>query len=231
MRLLAIGDIHGCYQALKTLAVEIPIEPDDMVVVLGDYVDRGSGSARVLDWVIERHRARRLIPLMGNHELMMLAARDDQKRLANWMSNGGDATLRSNVPPTGLATIDDVPAAHWQFLEDDCLPNYQMERHFFVHANVYPHYPLEDQPDSMLYWEHLDEWSAPHESGKVMICGHTPQRSGIPLNLGHAVCIDTEAHAGGWLTCLDVLTSGYWQANEQGQFRKRQLSAPPCDPI
>lgn len=223
MRLLAIGDIHGCYNALSTLEKQVPIAPEDMVVTVGDYIDRGPSSAQVLDWLIERYSAGRLIPLLGNHELMMLAARDGGARFDNWIFNGGDATLQSYDSATERGTLANIPAAHWQFLENDCRPYYETETHFFVHANAYSNDPLEEQPDHMLYWEHLDEWSVPHESGKIMICGHTPQRTGIPLNLGHALCIDTHAYAGGWLTCLDVAAGRYWQANEQGETRSRLL--------
>jgi serine/threonine protein phosphatase 1 len=95
--------------------------------------------------------------------------------------------------------------------------------HIFVHANLYADAALEDQPDFMLYWEKFDPAQGPHESGKIMVCGHTPQRSGVPVNVGHSVCIDTKAHGGGWLTCLDVASGRYWQANEQGETRSDWL--------
>lgn len=47
-----------------------------------------------------------------------------------------------------------------------------------------------------------------------MICGHTSQRSGRPVNLGHTICIDTYAHGGGWLTCLDARSGRLWRARE-----------------
>ena len=84
-----------------------------------------------------------------------------------------------------------------------CSAYYETKTHFFVHANAYSDISLDDQPDLMLYWEQFND-SEPRESGKIMICGHTPQRGGVPRNIGHAVCIDTWAHGGGWLTCLDV---------------------------
>ena len=56
-----------------------------------------------------------------------------------------------------------------------------------------------------------------------MICGHTEQRSGLPLCLEQAVCIDTWAYGGGWLTCLDVIGGEYWQANELGETRARKF--------
>jgi serine/threonine protein phosphatase 1 len=78
----------------------------------------------------------------------------------------------------------------------------------------------------MLYWEQFIDPPA-HESGKVMVCGHTPQKTGLPLSVGHAVCIDTWSYGAGWLTCLDVTTDRVWQANEQGQTRTFWLDAPP----
>jgi serine/threonine protein phosphatase 1 len=56
-----------------------------------------------------------------------------------------------------------------------------------------------------------------------MVCGHTQQRSGVPLNVGHAVCLDTWAYGGGWLTCLDVTTGAVWQANQRGERRTAHI--------
>ena len=115
--------------------------------------------------------------------------------------------------------LTDIPQAHWDFLENHLRDYYETDRHLFVHANLYPDLPLDEQPEYVLFWEHIDEWTPPHQSGKTMICGHTSQKTGEVLNLGHAVCIDTSACKGGWLTCLDVETGDYWQANEQGETR------------
>ena len=72
------------------------------------------------------------------------------------------------------------------------------------------------------WWEQFKD-PEPHESGKIMVCGHTAQKSGRPCSVGHAVCIDTWAHGRGWLTCLDVGSGMYWQANQQGETRKGWL--------
>ena len=52
MRTLAVGDIHGCYAALTTLAALVPFRPTDTLITLGDYVDRGPDSFAVLDWLM-----------------------------------------------------------------------------------------------------------------------------------------------------------------------------------
>jgi serine/threonine protein phosphatase 1 len=219
MRHLAVGDIHGCFQALTTLAKFVPFRPEqDALITLGDYIDRGPGSCAVIDWLIDYRRRGKLIALRGNHELMMLAAREDDEHLREWLVCGGDAALRSYSPLPGEGQLVDVPDTHWEFLEKHTRGWFETSSHFFVHANALPDHPLAEQPDYMLYWETFDN-PPPHESGKVMVCGHTPQKSGRPKSIGHAVCIDTWAYGKGWLTCLDVASGRYWQANQAGQTR------------
>ncbi len=224
MRILAIGDIHGCFTALTALENYVPFSRGDRLVTLGDYVDRGPDSRAVIEWLIARKMNGTLIPLRGNHELMMCAARKTDRRYDEWVSCGGTAALKSYSRSRNGGELQDVPTSHWKFMERDCRPFYETKTHFFVHANAYPDIPLNEQPDYMLYWEQFNN-PPPHESGGIMVCGHTPQRDGLPRNIGHAVCIDTRAHAGGWLTCLDVESGKYWQANEQRQTRSGFLDA------
>jgi serine/threonine protein phosphatase 1 len=187
------------------------------VIALGDYVDRGPDSRGVIDFLIALSVRCKLITLRGNHEIMMLRAQDDRSALVEWTASGGDRTLNSYA----ATSFSDIPETHWDFL-NATLPFYETERDFFVHANALPDMPLEDQPDYMLYWEFIGD-PPPHESGKRMICGHTSQKSGDPLNFGHAVCIDTYAHGGGWLTCLETKSDLYWQASQRGVVRRGML--------
>ena len=219
MRLLAIGDIHGCFRSLSTLIEAVELMPDDTLVTLGDYVNRGPNTHAVIDWLIHRSQIGHLVPLKGNHEMMMLNARRSEEAFEFWLDTGGKQTLASYSHFDDDGRLADVPESHWDFLENELRNYYETARHFFVHANAYPDLPLHEQPEYKLFWEFIDESPPPHFSGKTMICGHTSQKSGEPLNLGHAVCIDTAACKGGWLTCLDVNTGEYWQANEAGEVR------------
>jgi serine/threonine protein phosphatase 1 len=221
--LLAVGDIHGCLAALETLAATVPFAAEDLLVTLGDYVDRGPDSRAVVDWVIERWRLGTLIPLRGNHELVMLDARLSPNLRDSWLSFGGDATLASYAPPGKPGSLEDVPAEHWEFFERGCRDYYETDTHFFVHANADPRLPLEKQSQQMLYWEKFNN-PQPHTSGKIMVCGHTSQKSGMPKNIGHAVCIDTWAYGDGWLTCLDIATGRFWQANQKRESRRGRLA-------
>lgn len=221
MRILAIGDIHGCSTAFDTLMGMINIKPDDLIITLGDYVDRGPDSKGVIDRLISLHNQGQLIPLRGNHEIMMLAARSHPEGLDNWKICGGKETLLSyQVSSRKKPQIQDIPVQHWQFIEQTCLDYWEEETHFFVHANVDSDLPLCQQSDHDLFWEKF--YSAkPHYSGKIMVCGHTSQRSGKPINFGYAICIDTRVYSSkGWLTCLDVNTGQIWQASQQGKQRQ-----------
>lgn len=215
MRILAIGDVHGCRVALEEMAGLVRFSKDDIIIPLGDYVDRGPDSKGVIDFLIDLKRQfPKVHCLRGNHEIMMERARDDEFEARSWKGFGGKEALQSY----DTDSLEDIPESHWSFIAD-LLPYYETDDYFFVHANAYPEVALIDQPDYMLYWDHIFETPAKHESGKTMICGHTSQKSGVPLNFGHAVCIDTFAYGGGWLTCLDVLTGCYWQTNEKREHR------------
>ena len=222
MRHLAVGDIHGCFKALTTLAAFVPFTPDDVVITLGDYVNRGPDTCAVLDWLIAYASRNELVPLRGNHEVMMLEARESDQALSEWLKCGGDATLASYSPFDDPGRLVDIPDSHWDFLEQQTRASFEIDSHFFVYANAYPDYPLQKQPDLMLFWESFND-PPPHESGKIMVCGHTSQKSGRPKNIGHAVCIDTWACGKGWLTCLDVGSGKYWQANQRGETRLSYL--------
>jgi serine/threonine protein phosphatase 1 len=217
MRLFAIGDIHGCADALRRLDLELAFGPADTVVTLGDYVNRGPDSRAVIEHLLELRSRCRLVTLRGNHEVMMLRARDDRPFFSKWLTYGGVETLASY----GAVTLDDIPSAHWDFIEST-ISYHEEVQDFFVHANVVPDLPLAEQPEKTLFWAHFGT-PQPHVSGRRMICGHTAQKSGGPLDCGHAVCIDTYAYGGGWLTCLDVVTNAYWQASQQGDLRHDTL--------
>lgn len=219
MRTLAIGDIHGCSTALRTLARLVGLRPDDQLITLGDYVDKGPDTAGVLDWLTRRadRNPGSLIALRGNHDQMMLDARRDAAAFADWWQNHGDETLDSYPPSRTGDPLDAVPARHWRFLESTRL-YFEQDEHFYVHGNVNHLLPLKKQSVESLLWDKFYD-PEPHYSGKTMVAGHTSQKTGEVLDLGHAICIDTWACGQGWLTCLEPATGRYWQATQAGQTR------------
>ena len=217
-RLLAIGDIHGCLPALETLLAAIEPQPQDTLVLLGDYVDRGPQSRGVIERLLALERQCRMVPLLGNHDEMMLNVCTGQTQLfVDWLLFGGNATLESYA----TTRPEDIPAAHLEFLRG-CRLCYESPHHFYVHANYRAELPLDAQPRDTMLWESLKVCQpGPHCSGKTAIVGHTSQKNGEILDLGYLKCIDTWCYGEGWLTALDIQNGQVWQMDKNGHARDR----------
>ena len=224
MRTLAIGDIHGYLSSLEHLINSLNVQPDDRVIFLGDYVDRGPASAGVLDFLLQfKMQYPNTICLRGNHEILMADAFMGMNEYKMWYSVGGAQTLESyRTPEIKLPHITHIPEEHYHFITQQLIDVYETETEIFVHANLEADVPLEAQAEIFLFWEFL-RGPVTHISGKRMICGHTNQKSGKPLAFPSTVCIDTSVYTTGWLTCLHVEENKYYQANVTGQLRSDYL--------
>lgn len=211
-RLLAIGDIHGHSLALRRIVEALQPTQRDTVVMLGDYVNRGPDSRGVIETLLKLKERCHLVPLMGNHEEMMLDSRHDIHAENRWRHDGGDSTLFSFGDDLSLANI---PLAHWEFLET-CQPGYESDEFLFVHANYSWYLPLDRQSSADLRWISIEE-SEPraHISGKTVILGHTP---GPVRDYGFCRCIDAGCGLGGFLTAMDVHTRQCWHVSETGEL-------------
>jgi serine/threonine protein phosphatase 1 len=218
-RTIAIGDIHGCSVPLVALLRVIAPRSEDVIVTLGDVIDRGPDSRGVIDQLLTLETKCHLVPLLGNHEEMLFAAFQGESDLRYWRRFGGDTALASY----GASHPKQLPYDHIEFLKR-CRRFHETDTHIFVHANYWPNRPMPEQSSTTLFWEHLQPGSvARHCSGKKVVVGHTPQMSGHILDLGPVVCIDTGCGGGGWLTALEVATGRFWQANESGAVREGKL--------
>lgn len=211
-RIFAIGDVHGCRDALAALLELVAPKPDDTIVMLGDYVDRGPDSSGVIDLMLEWRKRQTMIFLRGNHEVMMLNSRTSSEQLHFWRECGGAQTMDSYG-----GSLAQVPSHHWDFLSAT-RSFFETERFFFVHANYVYDMPLDEQPPLYLYWEHLrTELPAPHENGKTAFVGHTPQKDGMPGDYKHVIAVDTFCVGGGNLTAIECDTLDCYQVDRDGE--------------
>jgi serine/threonine protein phosphatase 1 len=202
----AIGDIHGQLVMLEpALAYLLKIlRPNDAVIFLGDYIDRGEQSADVLTRLIQfkkQHPA--TVFLRGNHEDMFLRAQQgDRRREELWLLNGGFATLKS----LGLDGDKDWKrkAPKWvlDFLNATEIA-VKSERYHFVHAGILPEgmdSGIERDLDYRMWVrEPFLRWGV--SPGRVVVFGHTPQADHRPLIQSDKIGLDTGAsQAGGRLS-------------------------------
>ena len=215
-RTLAIGDIHGCAAALKSLIAALKLNANDTVVMLGDAIDRGPDSKGVIDQLLELKQSCNLVPILGNHEQMLLDSVDGNMPLQDWLIHGGAETLDSYGKNAALGAI---PNSHIGFIRS-WGDYYETESQFFAHGNYDSDIALNEQFWEDLRWRSL-KFGMPgiHQSGKIAILGHTANKQGEILDEGHLICIDTYCHGGGWLTALEPATGQIWQVDREGKLR------------
>jgi len=212
-RLLCIGDIHGCATELDRLITAVDPRPDDRLVFLGDYVDRGSASAETLALLCELAR---VLPdtifLRGNHEEMFLdfLGLDGANKEA-FFRNGGAQTLRSygwgslERPPTREQARALVPDAHVAFLGRLAL-RHEADGFAFVHAGVRAGVRLAAQHREDLLWIREEFLLFDHGLDETVVFGHTPYRD-VWFGDARKIGLDTGCVYGGRLSCID-LTQG-----------------------
>ena len=223
----AIGDVHGCLDELLSLERQIvddsrSIQGEKIIVMLGDYVDRGPDSAGVIDHLLARppENFRRLC-LMGNHEVMLREFLRRPHPHSNWLDTGGRETLQSyGISSHGLQAARTsqlamlikahVPDDHIEFL-DGLAWTLQTPGWLFVHAGIRPGIPLHAQNPDDLFWIRdefyniVDQEERDQREFRV-VHGHTPARD--PVISPARICIDTGAYATGCLTALKITPDG-----------------------
>lgn len=199
-----VGDVHGClYTFLKLLERWNPRE--EILIQLGDLVDRGNHSPEVLRLVTELQPNFRneTVFLKGNHELMVQEYLSDPITGKNWLYNGGSKTL-AQFDQRG---IDLDHYSNWILN----LPLFWESEHIFVsHAGISGFAPLDDprHPDGLL-WNRKPL----RDIGRLQIIGHTPRWNGEPqfFRESKAWNIDTCAYGGICLTAIRLTGDGQFK--------------------
>lgn len=177
----AVADIHGRFDLLEQAIVRIEESSHSggKVVFLGDYIDRGPDSAKVIARLMvgpDDPSRWSWLCLKGNHEDMMVGCLQSPNDLPWWINNGGGATLASfggTVPREVRDWCDERPTWH-----DD-------GKRVFVHAGVEPKRPMDAQGEAVLLWMRYEPRNADIQMpGRHIIHGHTPERDGPKLYEG-----------------------------------------------
>ncbi len=186
---------------LKAIA---PVE-GDIVVFVGDYIDRGAGSREVIELLLEFQQGKaEAVFLKGNHEDMMLSFIGLPGHYGeSFLFNGGVQTLASYglVGDEGGTVGEMLPAAHRHFLLN-LKDNYLRPPYFFVHAGILPGVPLDEQNPEDLLWIRQEFIFNPHQCGVTVVFGHTPLRT-VMMDLPYKIGIDTGLVYGGKLSCIE----------------------------
>ena len=224
-RVLAVGDIHGMYEKLIMLMEKIQFDPEeDLLVFLGDYIDRGPDSVKCLQYVYDLQHSfpDSVICLLGNHEVMMSSYLMQKRGSYNsligdyadsWLENGGFQTLQQ------LNGLDEDKREELVGWSTNLPIKFTYQEYFFCHAGIDPDVPLTAQTEFDMLWRRQQWWDH-YKGAETIVVGHTPvqkvkkrARFAKPLFLpNNIIMCDTGAYmTGGKLTCVDVLGRKVWQ--------------------
>jgi predicted phosphodiesterase len=196
-RLIAIGDIHGCHAEFAELLDRLSLARDDRIILLGDLINRGPDSLKVLDLA----RSTKALALLGNHEL----------RLLNYRRTNDRDYLKENDE----MTFAELRPEDWTYIESMLLTYEVPELNtVFVHGGFLPGMPWQKQAASVVtriqvidsegrprkradfpdapFW--ADLWNGP----PFVVYGHTPRPE--VYRLKWSIGIDTGCVMGGHLS-------------------------------
>jgi hypothetical protein len=196
-RIIAVGDIHGCADEFEALLSKLALTRADRLILLGDLINRGPDSARVI--ALARAHAHR--SLLGNHEL----------RLLNFRRTGDPTHLKKSDYET-LAQLSD---RDWNYLAQMPLMHSVPELNtVLVHAGFLPGRPWRGQPARVVTriqvigpdgephkrsrYPEAPHWSEKWQGPPFVVYGHTPGPE--PVKQKWSLGIDTACVQGGALT-------------------------------
>lgn len=233
-RLLVFGDIHGKWNRFVEAYRKVGFDPDkDMMVFLGDYLDRGEQPVPVMEWVLEHFGQRHMIFLRGNHEQMFYNAMREKEETSNllsflfgspkslWLNSGGSITS-SEIEKTGRkeSLVDSwLKLIEQLHLYTEIEVNGQI--YWFMHADCEPDVPLTEQKTKTLLWDRsLAMHPQLHQGKQIIVLGHTPvQALGYQagpqwLQDGRLVLMDTGSFMeNGRVSCADLLSGEVYQSS------------------
>lgn len=213
----AVGDVHGRADLLLRLrgaiARDLERHPSALAttVFLGDYVDRGPSSREVLELLSASDFPTPIVPLMGNHETMVLSFLQEASVLQRWRAVGGLETLfsygvdvREAMTGRGYDEAQQAfqavfPDMHHAFILDLRL-SVEVGDYFFCHAGVRPGVALAEQSPNDLIWIRDEFLTSEVDHGRMIVHGHTPVSE--PEFKPNRINLDSGAYVTGRLTCL-----------------------------
>lgn len=216
-KVFACGDSHGNIEQLEQVLSRIPFTDDDLLVFLGDYIDRGDNSIECLKLVMDLSKKENVVVLRGNHEQMMLEFFDSGFSYNNykdiWLSNGGDKTFEE---------IKNLPKGEFKKIYDfvETLPiKFELDNFFFCHAGVNPKNTFNNQYEDDMLWIR-EKFLFGYDMDKIVVIGHTPTQCmvedrNIPIKLkNNIIMCDTGSFLdNGKVSCVEVLSGKFFQSD------------------
>lgn len=227
MKTYIIADVHGEFEKLLAClkAVNFDYEKDKLIQ-LGDVVDRGANSYKV---VKELLKIKNLVAIRGNHDATWMESIETGQNIL--YSQGGRETLLSYTRDCNCdGDPTKIPVEHQLFFKNQ--KNYYIDEdnNLFIHGGFNRHETLQEQEEesSNFYWDrdlflsalsyesmkdHTHKFKYKQEFNTIFV-GHTPTTywdSLVPMKAANIINLDTGCGKGGLLTIMNLQTKEYFQ--------------------
>ena len=166
-----IGDIHGYNETFDALIKKLSITDQDIILCLGDLIDKGPGSLEVLKKV---SGSSQIFSIRGNHEEMMRLSVSPKhgRMMKSWLKYGGLITLES-FSKDETKQIDE--ARKWLSFIENLPTEIVLDKYRIVHAGYDDSEPLDDQNNQQKMWGRtIFQIEKPLDNNRQIIVGHTP---------------------------------------------------------
>lgn len=227
-RVFVFGDIHGTFRELKKLLNYIEkkcnLNEEDLLIFVGDYIDRGRESRDVIDLLINlKNKHHNTICLKGNHEDMLIDFLTGDGMCGEYyLENGGKNFFRSyklNPKAKPPELLNELPEEHLEFLNS--LDRFVvLDDYIIVHAGFNPLKDMTTQENKDIFWIRDEFLNNVHYFNKTIVFGHTVMKK-VFIDLPYRIGIDTGLVYGGKLTCIELTTKKIYQL-KKGGFRVRK---------
>ncbi|QYC50935.1 serine/threonine protein phosphatase [Mammaliicoccus phage vB_MscM-PMS3] len=203
MAIYVVPDIHGEYNKLLNVIRRINKvrEPNETIVFLGDYIDRGDNSKDVVNYIFAlMSNDDNIVALLGNHDYEFYNIMERVERLniydIEWLSRYCVETLSSygvSTLPLKYNSVEDNMRDNFDFIKEElikfkksdnykkfkilmanCRKYYKEGKYIFSHSGGVSYKPIEEQTINELIWSRDFK---PRNDDYIYVCGHTPTSS------------------------------------------------------
>ena len=87
-----VGDLHGGLLGLQQVLEKAPVQPEDTLVFLGDYVDGWSDSTATIEFLMQFQKEQKCIFIRGNHDDLVMQYLLGKEMSENWVKHGGQSS-------------------------------------------------------------------------------------------------------------------------------------------
>jgi diadenosine tetraphosphatase ApaH/serine/threonine PP2A family protein phosphatase len=242
-RIIAIGDVHGCFDELMELLEKVGFYSGqiDKILFVGDLIDKGPKSKEVIEWVKTWSSCCSVI--LGNHEEKHIRYQMHEKRKIKNKNYQNPMIVHDDFLKTRQELLKITLFDPFKFMETWNTYYYVLDaqNHLVVHGGVFPEIKAEHMHPKVItrlrYLKsdtemasldeiepHMPYWTEKYKGPEKIIFGHQPFHT--PYIASHAIGVDTGCVHGNKLTAYCLWDGSFVSVDARDSYFKLMPTSP-----